>query len=81
MAIVSKKFFFEVLDDIVDNYNNTYHRTIKMKPIDVRSDSYVKYMILMQNILNFKLVLVLEFQNTKTFFLKDILKIGQKNFL
>ena len=81
MAIVSKKIFFEVLDDIVDNYNNTYHRTIKMKPIDVRSDSYVKYMILMQNILNFKLVLMLEFQNTKTFFLKDILKIGQKNFL
>ena len=81
MAIVSKKFFFEVLDDIVDNYNNTYHITIKMKPIDVRSDSYVKYMILMQNILNFKLVLMLEFQNTKTFFLKDILKIGQKNFL
>ena len=81
MAIVSKKNLFEVLDDIVDNYNNTYHRTIKMKPIDVRSDSYVKYMILMQNILNFKLVLMLEFQNTKTFFLKDILKIGQKNFL
>ena len=81
MAIVSKKIFFEVLDDIVDNYNNTYHRTIKMKPIDVRSDSYVKYMILMQNILNFKLVFMLEFQNTKTFFLKDILKIGQKNFL
>ena len=81
MAIVSKKFFFEVLDDIVDNYNNTYHRTIKTKPIDVRSDSYVKYMILMQNILNFKLVVMLEFQNTKTFFLKDILKIGQKNFL
>ena len=81
MAIVSKKIFFEVLDDIVDNYNNTYHRTIKMKPIDVRSDSYVKYMILMQNILNFKLVVMLEFQNTKTFFLKDILKIGQKNFL
>ena len=81
MAIVSKKIFFEVLDDIVDNYNNTYHRTIKMKPIDVRSDSYVKYMILMHNILNFKLVFMLEFQNTKTFFLKDILKIGQKNFL
>ena len=81
MAIVSKKIFFEVLDDIVDNYNNTYHRTIKMKPIDVRSDSYVKYMILMQNILNFKLMVMLEFQNTKTFFLKDILKIGQKNFL
>ena len=81
MAIVSKKIFFEVLDDIVDNYNNTYHRTIKMKPIDVRSDSYVKYMILMQNILNFKLVVMLEFQNTKTFFLKNILKIGQKNFL
>ena len=32
-----------MLDDIVDKYNNTFHRTIKMKPIDVTFDSYAKY--------------------------------------
>ena len=40
---VSKIVYFNVLDDIVDEYNNTYHTTIKMKPIDVKSDSYAKY--------------------------------------
>ena len=34
---------FDVLDDIVNKYNNTVHRTIKMKPIDVTSDSYAEY--------------------------------------
>ena len=32
-------FIFDVLDNIVDKYNSTYHRTIKMKPIDVKSNS------------------------------------------
>ena len=32
-----------MLDDIVDKYNNRVHRTIKMKTIDVTSDSYVEY--------------------------------------
>ena len=43
MTAVSKNVYFDVLDDIVDNYNNTFHRTIGMKPIDVKSDSYAKY--------------------------------------
>ena len=42
MAAVSKNVYFDVLDDIVDKYNNTYHRTIKMKPIDVKSDSFAE---------------------------------------
>ena len=29
------------LDDIVNEYNNTYHRTIKMKPVDVKDNTYV----------------------------------------
>ena len=29
------------LDDIVDEYNNTYHTTIKMKPIDVKDNTYI----------------------------------------
>ena len=43
MAAVSKNVYFNVLDHIVNKYNNTVHRTIKMKPIDVTSDSYAKY--------------------------------------
>ena len=35
--------YFNVLDDIVNKYNNTVHRTIKMKPIDVTDDSYAEY--------------------------------------
>ena len=43
MTAISKNVYFDVLDDIVDEYNNTYHRTIKMKPIDVKPDSYAEY--------------------------------------
>ena len=39
MTSNSRNVYFDVLDDIVDEYNNTYHRTIKMKPIDVKNDS------------------------------------------
>ena len=37
MTAISKNVHFDVLDDIVNKYNNTVHRTIKMKPIDVNS--------------------------------------------
>ena len=43
MTAISKNVYFDVVDDIVDEYNNTYHRTIKMKPIDVGDDSFAKY--------------------------------------
>ena len=43
MVAVSKNVYFDVLDDFVDNYNNAVHRTIKMKPINVTSDSYAEY--------------------------------------
>ena len=43
MTAVSKNVYFDILDDIVHKYNNTFHKTIKMKPIDVNSDSYVEY--------------------------------------
>ena len=43
MTAVSKKIYFDVLDGIVNKYNNTVHRTIKMKPIDVTSGSYAVY--------------------------------------
>ena len=43
MTAVSKNVSFDVLDNIVNKYNNTNYRTIKMKPIDVTSDSYAEY--------------------------------------
>ena len=53
-----------------------------MKPFDVMGDSYAEYnKNLNKKIINLKLVTMLEFQNIKTFLLKDILQIGQKKFL
>ena len=43
MIAVSKNVYFDVLGDIIDKYNNTVYRSIKMKPVDVTSDSYAKY--------------------------------------
>ena len=43
MTAVSKNIQFDALDDIVSKYNNTVDRTIKMKPIEVTSDSYAAY--------------------------------------
>ena len=41
MTSVSKNVYIDKLDDIVDEYNNTYHRTIKMKFIDVKDNTYI----------------------------------------
>ena len=43
MTAISKIVYFNVLNDVVDKYNNTYHKTIKMKPIDVKRDSFAEY--------------------------------------
>ena len=43
MTAPSKNVYFDVLDDIVNKYNNTIHRTIKMKAIDVTDDSFAEY--------------------------------------
>ena len=68
MTAVSKNVYFDVLSNIVDKYNNTVHRTIRMKPIDVTLDSYAEYNEdSNKKILNSKLVIMLEFQNTKAF--------------
>ena len=42
MNSISKNVYIDKLDDIVDGYNNTY-RTIKMKPIDVKDNTYVDF--------------------------------------
>ena len=79
MEAISENVYFDVLDDIANKYNNRVHKTIKMKPIDVTSGSYAEYKEhFNKKILNLKLVTMLEFQNTKTFLLRDMFQIGQK---
>ena len=41
MTSLSKNVYIDKLDDIVNEYNNTYHRTIKMKPIEVKDNTYI----------------------------------------
>ena len=77
MTAISKNAYFDVLDDNLNKYNNKVHRSIKMKRTDVTSNFYAECNEdLNKKILNLKLAIMLEFQNTKTFSL-----IGQKKFL
>ena len=43
ITVISGDRYFDFLDDIVNKYSNTVHTTIKIKPIDVRSNSYAEY--------------------------------------
>ena len=57
MTAVSKNVYFDELNNVVDKYKNTYHNTTKMKPIDVKSNSFTEYntvLILMLKILTLK---------------------------
>ena len=58
------------LDDMMNKYNNTYHSTIKMESVDLKSNSYINFSkgINDELILNLKLVIMLEYQNIEIFF-------------
>ena len=43
MNSISKNVYIDKLDDIVKKYNNTYHTTIKMKPADVKDNTYIDF--------------------------------------
>ena len=43
MTSISKNVYINRLDDIVNEYNNTYNRTIKMKPVDVKDSTYIDF--------------------------------------
>ena len=44
MTSLLKNAYIDKLDDIMSEYNNTYHRTIKMKPVDVKDNTYIDSM-------------------------------------
>ena len=43
MTTISKNVYIDKLDDIVKEYNNTYHKTIKMKPINIKDNTYINF--------------------------------------
>ena len=45
MTSASKNVYIDKLDDILNKYNNTYHSTTKMKPIDVKSSTYIDFLL------------------------------------
>ena len=82
MTSISKNVYIDKLDDIVNEYNNTYHSTIKMKPIDVKSSLYIDSgQEINDEDPNLKLVILLEYQNIKIFLQKAMFQIGLKKFL
>ena len=81
--MTSKNEYIDKLDNIVNKYNNTYYNTIKMKPVDVKSSTYIDFIFyilkkIIRKILNWKLVIMLEYQNIKTFLAKVMFLIGLK---
>ena len=82
MTAISKNVYFGVLNDIVDEYNNTYHKTIKMKSIDVKSDSFAEYNEEPnEKDPKFKVGDHVRISKSNIFLLKDMLLIGVKKFL
>ena len=77
--------YIDKLNDMVNEYNNTYHRTIKMKHIEVKDNTYIDSIEEVNDkILSLKLVIILKYQKKKeekTFLLKDILQIDLTHFL
>ena len=82
MTSISKYVYIDKLNAIVNKYNNAYHTTIKMKPIDVKDNTYINT----NKEINykhpkFKVGDYVEFQSIKTYLLKGICLIGVKTFL
>ena len=82
MTTIGKNVYIDVLDDIVQKYNNTVHSSIKMKPKDVKDDSFVEYFEeTNKKSPKFKVGDNVRIYIIKILFLKVIHLIGLKKFL
>ena len=62
MAAVSKNLYIDKLDDIVNEYNNTFHRAITIKPIKVKDNTSIDSIKEVNDkVLNLKLLIMLEY--------------------
>ena len=82
MTAISKNVYIDKLDDIVDEYNNTYHKTIKMKPLDVKDNTYIDFKKgINDKDPKFKVGDHVRISKYKVFLLKDTQQIGLKKCL
>ena len=82
MTSISKNVYIDKLDDTVHKYNNKKHRTIKMKPIDVKGNTYIDFgKEVNDNDPKFKVGDHVRISKYKTIFAKAFLQIGRKKFL
>ena len=82
MTSRSKNVYIDTLDYTVNKYNNTYHRTIKMKPVDVKSSIYADFnKESNKEGPKFKVHDNVRISKYKNIFAKDCVPIGLKTFL
>ena len=82
MISISKNVYIDELGNIVNKYNNTYHSTINMKLVDVKSNTYIdSRKEINKKGPNLKIVTLLEYQNKKIFFQKFTLESVLKKML
>ena len=82
MNLVSKYGYIDKLDDMMNKYNNTYHSTIKMKPLEVSSGPYIGFDI--ENnvkIRHLKIMILEQYQKMKTFLQKVTFQTSVTKFL
>ena len=80
MTSIPKNVYNDKLDEIVNKYNNTYHRTIKTKPVDVKLSIYINFNK-ESNKEGPKLVIMKVYQNIKKKLQKTMFQIALKKFL
>ena len=82
MKAISKNVYFDVLNDIVDEYSNKCHKTIKLKPINVGDDSFAEYNEKPnEKDPKFKVGDHVRILKYITFLIKNMLLIGVRRFL
>ena len=82
MAPVSKSEYIDKLDDIVNKYNNTYHGTIEMRPVDVKPSTYIDSSKEISNKdPEYKIGDIIQISKHKNILQKVALQIGLKKFL
>ena len=80
MTWISKNFYIDKLDDIVNKCNNTYHSANKIKPVDLKSITYIDSSKDVNNKdLKFKIGDIVRISRHKNTFAKGF-KIGLKKF-
>ena len=82
MTSISKNVYIDKVDNMVNKYNNAYHSTIKMKPVDVKANKYINSGKEINN-KNFKFKIgdIVRISKYKVLLQKAIFQIGQKKFL